>query len=140
MELKIKESEFQKYSVELKGKLRLKPFLTWAERGHIYNTMLAQDSSFMREYAKVVETAKVCLNVDFEGMTDVEIYDLCAECGLLYEFKIEIDEYMEFDEMIKNQESTYNLISDIVEKLTPMLANADKQTEALKEVLTNANK
>lgn len=137
-EIKIKEDP--KYNVALKGKLRLKPFLTWAERGHIYNTMLAQDSSFMREYAKVVEIAKVCLNVDFEGMTDVEIYDFCAESGLLYDFKIEIDEYMEFDELIKNQESTYNLISDIVEKLTPMLANADKQTEVLKEVLTNANK
>lgn len=140
MELKIKEVSEQYNVINEQVGLKLKPFMTVEEMYTLYDDVKSKKDAFNRHFSKVVMTAKLLTNIDESQYTDKEIYDLCAELGLIFDFKLEVEQYEEIDRMIASDESTYNLISDIVEKLTPMLTNADKQTEALKEVLTNANK
>lgn len=138
--IKLKEVNEQYNIINEEVGLKLKQFMTVEEMYTLYDDVKSKKDSFNRHFSKVVMTAKLLTNVDDAKYTDKEIYDICAELGLIFDFKLEVEQYEEIDRMIASDESTYNLISDIVEKLTPILANADKQTEVLKEVLTNANK
>lgn len=122
-ELKFKNSN-ESFKIDVDG-VKIKPFLTWEEFGAIYELVLAQDNSFMRNYAKVVEFAKVATNIDFDGIEPKEIYDICAELGLPYTFKLEIEEFDELDRMIEKDESVYNSIVEVGKMLNDTLAKVD---------------
>ena len=124
MELKFREVDGT-FSVELDKEIKIKPFLTWSEFGAIYESVSAQENSFMRNYAKVVEFAKVVTNIDFDGMESQEIYDICAELGLSYTFKLEIEEFDELDRMIEKDESVYNSIVEVGKLLNDTLAKIE---------------
>lgn len=122
-ELKFKNNN-KSFKIDADG-VKIKPFLTWAEFGAIYELVLAQDNSFMRNYAKVVEFAKVVTNIDFDGLESQEIYDICAELGLPYTFKLEIEEFDELDRMIEKDESVYNSIVEVGKMLNDTLAKIE---------------
>ena len=124
------------FGVELDKDIRVKPFLTWSEFSGIYELVSAQDNSFMRYYCKIVEFAKTCTNIDFDGMEDVEIYDMVSELGLKYEFSIALEEFDELDMMIKKDESVYNAIKEISNGLGGFASITDK----LKEAMENGSK
>ena len=124
MELKFREVN-KAFSVKLDKDIKIKPFLTWEEFSGIYELVSAQDNSFMRYYAKVVEFAKVVTNIDFDGMESQEIYDICAELGLSYTFKLEIEEFDELDRMIEKDESVYNSIVEVGKLLNDTLAKIE---------------
>ena len=125
-ELKFKETGLDKYTMSADNNelVKIKPFTTWIELSEIYKLVGAQNNAFMRHYAKVVEFAKVCTNIDFDGIEDTEIYDICSELKLTDEFSVLIEEYNELDRMIKSDESTYNLIKEITDSLLPQLNTA----------------
>ena len=96
----------------------------------------------MRNFSKVVEFAKACTNIDFDGMSEKEIYDIFAERGLQFTFEVEIGEYMELDRMIERDENTYNALITVTESLAEMMKNMNPE-QAVKElegVLSNVNK
>jgi len=112
-ELKFKNCN-ESYKLDVDG-VKIKPYLTWDEFSNIYNSVLAQDNAFMRNFAKLIGFAKACTNINFDGMEEKEIYDICAERGLSYNLSIEVDEYMELDRMIERDESAYNAIVQIID-------------------------
>ena len=79
----------------------------------------------MRNFSKVVEFAKVCTNIDFDGMSEKEIYDIFAQLGLQFTFEVEIGEYMELDRMIERDENTYNALTQIIEVIDKKLDGFD---------------
>lgn len=145
MELKFKNSN-ESFKIDL-DEVKIKPYLTWEEFSEIYKMVSAQSNSFMKYYCKVVEFAKVCTNIDFDGMEDNKIYDICSELGLPLEFSLNIEEYSEIDRMIDKDESIYNVIKEISDNLTPQINEAMKKIGdgsglmgKLKDVIGNVNK
>ena len=122
-ELKFKNSN-ESFKIDVDG-VKIKPFLTWDEFANIYQAVSAQDNAFMRNFSKVVEFAKACTNIDFDGMSEKEIYDICAECGLQFTFEVEIGEYQLLDQMIKRDENTYNALTQIIEVIDKKLDGFD---------------
>ena len=141
----MKELQFkncnESYKIDVDG-VKIKPYLTWDEFSNIYNSVLAQDNAFMRNFAKLIGFAKACTNINFDGMEEKEIYDVCAERGLSYNLSIEVDEYMELDRMIERDENTYNALITVTESLAEMMKNMNPE-QAVKElegVLGNVSK
>ena len=124
----MKELQFkncnESYKLDVDG-VKIKPYLTWDEFANIYKSVSAQDNAFMRNFSKVVEFAKVCTNIDFDGMSEKEIYDTCAQLGLQFTFEVEIGEYMELDRMIERDENTYNALTQIIEVIDKKLDGFD---------------
>lgn len=124
----MKELQFkncnESYKLDVDG-VKIKPYLTWDEYANIYKSVSAQDNAFMRNFSKVVEFAKACTNIDFDGMSEKEIYDICAERGLQFTFEVEIGEYMELDRMIERDENTYNALTQIIEVIDKKLDGFD---------------
>lgn len=141
----MKELQFkncnESYKIDVDG-VKIKPYLTWDEFSNIYNSVLAQDNAFMRNFAKLIGFAKVCTNINFDGMEEKEIYDICAERGLSYNLSIEVDEYMELDRMIERDENTYNALTSVTESLAEMMkgVNPEQAVKELEGVLSNVNK
>ena len=139
-ELKFKEVSAE-YKLDVDG-VKIKPYLTWDEYAHIYKLVSAQDNAFMRNFSKVVEFAKACTNIDFDGMSEKEIYDIFAQLGLQFTFEVEIGEYMELDRMIERDENTYNALITVTESLAEMMKgmNPEQAVKELEGVLGNVNK
>ena len=141
----MKELQFknctESYKIDVDG-VKIKPYLTWDEFANIYKSVSAQDNAFMRNFSKVVEFAKACTNIDFDGMSEKEIYDTCAELGLQFTFEVEIGEYMELDRMIERDENTYNALITVTESLAEMMKgmNPEQAVKELEGVLGNVNK
>lgn len=141
----MKELQFkncnESYKLDVDG-VKIKPYLTWDEFSNIYNSVLAQDNAFMRNFAKLIGFAKACTNINFDGMEEKEIYDICAERGLSYNLSIEVDEYMELDRMIERDENTYNALTSVTESLAEMMKgmNPEQAVKELEGVLGNVNK
>ena len=141
----MKELQFkncnESYKIDVDG-VKIKPYLTWDEFSNIYNSVLAQDNAFMRNFAKLIGFAKACTNINFDGMEEKEIYDICAERGLSYNLSIEVDEYMELDRMIERDENTYNALTSVTESLAEMMkgVNPEQAVKELEGVLSNVNK
>jgi len=141
----MKELQFkncnESYKIDVDG-VKIKPYLTWDEFSNIYNSVLAQDNAFMRNFAKLIGFAKACTNINFDGMEEKEIYDICAERGLSYNLSIEVDEYMELDRMIERDENTYNALITVTESLAEMMKgmNPEQAVKELEGVLGNVNK
>lgn len=139
-ELKFKEVSAE-YKLDVDG-VKIKPYLTWDEFANIYKLVSAQDNAFMRNFAKLIGFAKACTNINFDGMEEKEIYDICAEHGLSYNLSIEVDEYMELDSMIERDENTYNALITVTESLAEMMKgmNPEQAVKELEGVLGNVNK
>ena len=138
--LKFKEVSAE-YKLDVDG-VKIKPYLTWDEYAHIYELVSAQDNAFMRNFSKVVEFAKACTNIDFDGMSEKEIYDIYAQLGLQFTFEVEIGEYQLLDRMIERDENTYNALITVTESLAEMMKgmNPEQSVKELEGVLGNVNK
>lgn len=139
-ELKFKEVSAE-YKLNVDG-VKIKPYLTWDEFANIYKSVSAQDNAFMRNFSKVVGFAKACTNIDLDGMEEKEIYDACAQLGLIFTFEVEIGEYQLLDSMIERDENTYNALVSVTESLNEMMKgmNPEKAVKELEGVLGNVNK
>lgn len=110
---------------ELKDGIKLKTFYTIAEMTAIINDMKEKDDAINRLFSKVVLTARFNTNIDWNDFTDNEIFDTCAELGLIDEFVFEIPMYNEFDDIIKNDESTYKLLEVFINSFSAKLDGFD---------------
>ena len=141
----MKELQFknctESYKIDVDG-VKIKPYLTWDEFANIYKSVSAQDNAFMRNFSKVVGFAKACTNIDLDGMEEKEIYDTCAQLGLIFTFEVEIGEYQLLDSMIERDENTYNALVSVTESLNEMMKgmNPEKAVKELEGVLGNVNK
>ena len=150
MELKFKEVS-DKYKVledaELSKGIMIKPYLTIAELNTIVIDLKEKKTAIERHFAKIVMLVDFCSNLDITGMKADEVYDLASELGLIEVFQIYLVEYNTIDEIIKSDESIYNVIKEISDNLTPQLNKAmDKLGDGsglmgkLKDVIGNVNK
>lgn len=113
------------YKAELKNGVKLKPFYTIAEMTAIINDMKSKDTALGRYFSKVVLTAIYNTNIDWEELTHNEIFDKCSELGLIDEFEYNIDMFHRFDDIIKQDESTYKLMGAFVDNLGDKLEGFD---------------
>ena len=139
-ELKFKNSN-ESFKIDVDG-VKIKPYLTWDEFANIYKSVSAQDNAFMRNFSKVVGFAKACTNIDLDGMEEKEIYDICAQLGLIFTFEVEIGEYQLLDSMIERDENTYNALTSVTESLAEMMKgmNPESALKELEGVMGNVNK
>lgn len=163
MELKFKEIDNDKYRIELENGIRIKPYLTIAELNTIILDMkenqkdIKEDGTrietnlpkcaLARHVAKVVLTTDFCTNLLIEGMESDDVYDLVAELSLTDGFETFIPTYNLIDDMIKDDESTYNLIKEITDGLLSQLNVAMEKLgdgsgfiEKIKGVMSGVNK
>ena len=120
----IKEVD-ERYSVNLEGGVKLKPFYTLADKLNIYEDMSSKKDAFNRDFALIVLTAKLCTNIDFNGMDDNDLYDIVAELRLIETFKVEIDEYMDMIKLVERDESTYKALTLIISSIDDKLKDFD---------------
>ena len=150
MELKFKEVS-DKYKVleheNLTKSIMIKSYLTIAELNTIVIDLKEKKTAIERHFAKIVMLIDFCSNIDITGMKADEVYDLASELGLIEVFQIYLTEYNTIDEIIKSDESIYNVIKEISDNLTPQLNKAmDKLGDGsglmgkLKDVIGNVNK
>ena len=150
MELKFKEVS-DKYKVleheNLSKGIMIKPYLTIAELNTIVIDLKEKKTAIERHFSKIVLLTDFCSNIDITGMKADEVYDLVSELGLIEVFQIYLSEYHTIDEIIKSDESIYNVIKEISDNLTPQLNKAmDKLGDGsglmgkLKDVIGNVNK
>lgn len=119
-EYKIKVMDSNEVDEKVEG-LRIKPFYTIGELATIYKDMKAKDNALDRYYLKLCQSAIVLTNIDFEGYEVDEIFDVCSELGLAYEFSIVTEEFNELDRMIEKDESLYNGIMNLTKTLNDTL-------------------
>lgn len=126
-ELTFKEvgTEYKVLFDELIKGLKLKPFYTWEEKYTIFKNMLAQEDSVMMDLVLIIRTAEFCTNIDFEGMTDAQVYNIVAELGLIGDFKYEIEEYLDMPKLIEREKSAYKAVESITEAFEVLLKNFD---------------
>ena len=150
MELKFKEVS-DKYKVleheNLTKGIMIKPYLTIAELNTIVSDVKEKKTAIERHFAKIVLLTDFCSNIDITGMKADEVYDLASELGLIETFQIYLTEYDMIDDIIKSDESIYNVVKEISDNLTPQLNKAmDKLGDGsglmgkLKDVIGNVNK
>ena len=150
MELKFKEVN-ESYKVledaELSKGIMIKPYLTIAELNTIVIDLKEKKTAIERHFSKIVLLTDFCSNIDITGMKADEVYDLASELGLIEVFQIYLTEYNTIDEIIKSDESIYNVIKEISDSLLPQLNKAmDKLGDGsglmgkLKDVIGNVNK
>lgn len=117
-----------KFGIE---KVMIKPFYTGEEMMDVYMDIKEKTDAYNRNFTKVVHTAKICTDIDFTNVTDEEVYDICAELGLPYEFMLSIDDYETVARMVKEDESAYGLMKELTDKFTAILENAQPMIEKL---------
>jgi len=139
-ELKFKNAGTE-YRVESNGVL-IKPFYTLDERASIFGAMLSQENVLMEDAVLVIETAKYCTNIDFTGIDNIEIYNICAELGLITDFKLEIEEYMEMYKLLEREKSLYVVADRIVNIIEDKLKDVDvnKLTKTFAKKFTDIKK
>lgn len=140
--MKLREVEFDAFVMQ--DEIKIKSYLSWEEMKEIYGIMLNQKNEFMRHYAQVVMTSKYCTNIDFAEMEDDAIFTLSNKLGLPYLFSLQICGYDDLNEIIKNEESVYKLIEDMLPKLETMVGGMNingvlSQLESIKDVVGNAS-
>ena len=147
MELKFKEVDERYKTVDTSGEVKIKTFLTIAELNTIVLELKEKKSALERHFAKIILLTDFCSNLDISDMKADEVYDLASELGLIETFQIYLAEYDTVDEIIKADESIYNVIKEISDSLTPQLNVAmDKLGDGsglmgkLKDVIGNVNK
>ena len=150
MELKFKEVS-DKYKVleheNLTKGIMIKPYLTIAELNTIVIDLKEKKTAIERHFSKIVLLMDFCSNIDITGMKADEVYDLASELGLIEVFQIYLTEYNAIDEIIKADESIYNVVKEISDNLTPQLNKAMEKLGdgsglmgKLKDVIGNVNK
>jgi len=150
MELKFKEVN-ESYKVleheNLTKGIMIKPYLTIAELNTIVIDLKEKKTAIERHFSKIILLTDFCSNIDITGMKADEVYDLASELGLIEMFQIYLVEYNTIDEIIKSDESIYNVIKEISDSLLPQLNKAmDKLGDGsglmdkLKDVIGNVNK
>ena len=150
MELKFKEVS-DKYKVledaELAKGIMIKPYLTIAELNTIVIDLKDKKTSIERHFSKIILLTDFCSNIDITGMKADEVYDIASELGLIETFQIYLSEYHTIDEIIKADESIYNVIKEISDNLTPQINEAMKKLGdgsglmgKLKDVMSGGNK
>ena len=150
MELKLKEVN-ESYKVleheNLSKGIMIKPYLTIAELNTIVIDLKEKKTAIERHFAKIVLLTDFCSNIDITGMKADEVYDIASELGLIETFQIYLAEYNTIDDIIKSDESIYNVIKEISDNLTPQLNKAmDKLGDGsglmgkLKDVMSGVNK
>ena len=150
MELKFKEVS-DKYKVleheNLTKGIMIKPYLTIAELNTIVIDLKEKKTAIERHFSKIVLLTDFCSNIDITGMKADEVYDLASELGLIEVFQIYLTEYNTIDEIIKSDESIYNVIKELSDSLLPQLNKAmDKLGDGsglmgkLKDVMSGGNK
>ena len=122
-ELKFIENE--KYTVELRDSVLLKPYYTLAEKKAIYNDMSSKTNSFDRDFSLFVLTALYCTNIDFEGISDNDIYDIASELGLYSDFKYEIEDYTDMHKLMERDENTYKSFEMLMDGITVLFKDFD---------------
>lgn len=125
--------------VEYNG-IKITPYYTFEQECAILNDMKTKQSAIERKASKVVLTAKFCTDLELDGLDDIAIYNLCAEKGLIYEFESEVDGYLDFDKLIAQDESLYNLLYTFMGTVNTKLESFDMDKiqngfEGLKEVV-----
>ena len=150
MELKFKEVN-ESYKVledaELSKGIMIKPYLTIAELNTIVIDLKEKKNAIERHFSKIILLTDFCSNIDITGMKADEVYDLASELGLIEVFQIYLTEYSTIDEIIKSDESIYNVVKEISDNLTPQLNKAMEKLGdgsglmgKLKDVIGNVNK
>lgn len=118
----IKEVD-ERYEIELRDGIKIKPFYTLAEKYAIYNDMKSKTNSFDREFSLIVLTAKFCTNIDLDGIDDNEVYDIIAELRLNEQFEFEVSGYMDMPKLIDKDESIYKAVELLVSAIGDKLDN-----------------
>ena len=126
------------YSIQAKGGVQFKPFYTFAEMTAIMNDMQADieeevngktitrsKTALERYFSKVVLTGIYNTNINFGDMSDNDKFDLLSELGLPYEFSVSVDGFDDLDRFIKSDESIYNLLKIVADKLGTKLDGFD---------------
>ena len=150
MELKFKEVS-DKYKVledaELSSGIMIKSYLTIAELNTIVIDLKEKKTAIERHFSKIVLLMDFCSNIDITGMKADEVYNLASELGLIEVFQIYLTEYNTIDEIIKSDESIYNVIKEISDSLLPQINEALKNIgdgtgllNKFKGVIGNVNK
>lgn len=127
LKIKFKDVDDRYEAVEdinLKG-VKIKPFYTWTEKANIFDTMKAQDNEVLRDMALIVKTAEYCTNIDFDGMSDADAYDIVSELRLIGDFKIIIDDYIDMYKLVEREESSYKALSQIIDAINDKLKDLD---------------
>ena len=125
MELKFREVDVEEYSIELEKGIKVKPFYAIAEMQSIISDMKSKDTELERHFSKVVLTGINNTNIDFTGVDDMTVYDVCASLGLIETFDLYLDMYHKLDDMVRADESIYKLISVLVDKFESKLDGFD---------------
>lgn len=125
MELKFREVDVEEYSIELEKGIKVKPFYAIAEMQSIIADMKSKDTELERHFSKVVLTGINNTNIDFAGVDDMTVYDVCASLGLIETFDLYLDMYHKLDDMVRADESIYKLISVLVDKFESKLDGFD---------------
>ena len=143
----IKEVDERYKTVDTSGDVRIKPFLTIAELNTIVLELKEKKSALERHFAKNVLLVDFCSNLDITDMKADEVYDLASELGLIETFQIYLAEYNMIDDIIKADESIYNVVKEISDSLTPQINDALKNIgdgtgllNKFKGVIGNVNK
>ena len=113
------------YGTELKDGIKLKTFYTIAEMTAIINDMKEKDNALARLFSKVVLTARLNTNIDWADFTDNEVFDACAELGLIDEFESAVPMFYELDSIIRADESTYRLLEGFINSFGAKLDGFD---------------
>ena len=131
-ELKFKNCT-ESYKIDVDG-VKIKPYLTLGELYTTYYDMMAKvkvddkmvsKDALDRHFTKIVNLMKHCTNIDCSEMNDEEVYDTCAQLGLIFTFEVEIGEYQLLDRMIERDENTYNALTQIIEVIDKKLDGFD---------------
>ena len=143
----IKEVDERYKTVDTSGDVRIKPFLTIAELNTIVLELKEKKSALERHFAKNVLLVDFCSNLDITDMKADEVYDLASELGLIETFQIYLAEYNMIDDIIKADESIYNVVKEISDSLTPQINEVMSKIgdgtglfDKLKGVIGNVNK
>ena len=164
MNLKFREVD-DKYKVlsdeDLAEGIKIKPFLTIAELNTIVSDLKENSieeledgtkkekakSAIARHFGKIIFLTDFCTNLDLTGMTPDDVYDLASELGLIEVFQIYLYEYNEIDNLIKADESIYNVVKEISDNLTPQINEVMSKIgdgtglfDKLKGLIGNGNK
>ena len=161
MELKFKEVDERYKTVDTSGDVRIKPFLTIAELNTIVSDLKENSieeledgtkkekakSALAKHFGKIIFLTDFCTNLDLTGMKADEVYDLASELGLIETFQIYLAEYNMIDDIIRADESIYNVVKEISDSLTPQINDALKNIgdgsgllNKFKGVIGNGNK
>ena len=157
----IKEVDERYKTVDTSGDVRIKPFLTIAELNTIVSDLKENSieeledgtkkekakSALAKHFGKIIFLTDFCSNLDITNMKADEVYDLASELGLIETFQIYLAEYNMIDDIIKADESIYNVVKEISDSLTPQINDALKNIgdgsgllNKFKGVIGNVNK